>query len=159
MTQHMVDGMPLSWMADVVNVFLIRHPARVMASFSAKYEAATLDDIGFVQQANVFDRAVALGQTPVVVDSADIRADPPRMLQRLCAAIGLSWDPAMLQWPAGGRAEDGIWAKHWYGAVHNSTGFAGAEGDLPIVTGLSGDIVAQALPSYERLKAHAIGSD
>ena len=29
----------------------------------------------------------------------------------------------MLQWEAGPREEDGVWAKHWYSNVHSSTGF------------------------------------
>ena len=29
----------------------------------------------------------------------------------------------MLCWPPGLRETDGIWAKHWYSEVENSTGF------------------------------------
>ena len=29
----------------------------------------------------------------------------------------------MLSWPRGGIKEDGVWAKHWYKNVHQSTGF------------------------------------
>ena len=76
----------------------------------------------------------AQGQNSVVLDSADIRRDPEGMLRKLCDAIGLSWDPSMLSWPEGGHPDDGVWAPHWYGAVHRSTGFAPAEGDLPVLT-------------------------
>ena len=34
MTQHMIDAIPRDWIKKVTNVFLIRHPARVIASFS-----------------------------------------------------------------------------------------------------------------------------
>lgn len=153
MTQHMIPGMPRSWMAGVINVFLIRHPARVVASYAAKREGPTLEDIGFVQQAALFDYAVSLGQAPVVVDSADIRQDPEGKMKQLCAAIGLEWDDAMLKWPAGGHPSDGVWASHWYGAVHRSTGFAGAEGALPVPDTPYQEIVAQALPHYDRLAA------
>ena len=47
MTHHMTDAVPVAWMRDVRNVFLIRHPARVIASYAAKREAPTLDDLGF----------------------------------------------------------------------------------------------------------------
>jgi hypothetical protein len=144
MPHHMVAGFPLDWASDCVNIHLIRHPARVVASYAEKRDDLTLDDIGFVQQAAIYDRLGGL-----VIDSGDIRADPARMLQKLCAEIGLPWDPAMLHWPAGGRPEDGAWAPHWYGAIHKSTGFAGAEGPLPPFT----DLATQALPYYERLKA------
>ncbi|MHA6264293.1 sulfotransferase-like domain-containing protein [Arenibacterium sp. CAU 1754] len=152
MTQHMIDGVPREWMAQVKNVFLIRHPARVIASFAAKYQGLTLSDIGFVQQTDLYDQACALGDDPIVIDSADIRENPEQMLRALCQALDLNWDPAMLHWPAGGHVSDGVWAAHWYGAVHQSTGFAGPEGDVPELTGELADLVNQAIPHYTRLR-------
>ncbi|WP_323781567.1 HAD family hydrolase [Thalassovita sp.] len=153
MTQHMVPGMPRDWMAEVANVFLIRHPARVIASFGAKWDGFGLDDIGFTQQNELFDYSRTLGQNPVVIDSADIRRDPEGMLKRLCTAVGLDFEPAMLRWPEGGNPADGVWAAHWYGAVHGSTGFAPAEGDLPVLEGEAAELLEQALSHYERLAA------
>ncbi|MFZ5963624.1 HAD family hydrolase [Thalassococcus sp. BH17M4-6] len=153
MAQHMIPGISRDWMADCTNVFLIRHPARVVASFADKYENPTLDDIGFVQQAELYALAKALGQTPVVIDSADIRRDPDRMLRALCEAIDLPFDPAMLRWPAGGHPQDGVWKKVWYASVHTSTGFAGAEGPLPQLDGPMADLAARALPYYEDMAA------
>jgi hypothetical protein len=151
MTQHMIDGVPRDWMADVTNVFLIRHPARVVASYAKKREGPSLEDIGFRQQAELFDHVLGLGQTPVVIDSADIRRDPTRMMQALCMAIGLPWEASMLTWPTGGHAADGVWAKHWYGAVHRSTGFADPEPKLPLLEPDYAKIAAQAQPYYDRL--------
>ena len=156
MTQHMVPGMPRDWMAKVTNVFLIRHPARVIASFGAKWDGFGLADIGFTQQTELFEHVQALGQTPIVVDSADIRRDPEGMLRKLCDAIGLHFDPTMLSWPRGGHPADGVWAAHWYGAVHNSTGFAPAEGDLPALEGEAADLLEQALPHYEWLECQKL---
>ena len=153
MTQHMLPGIRRDWLADVRNVFLIRHPARVIASYATKRENPTLEDIGFAQQAEIYDQVVAMGQTPEVIDSADIRADPRAALGRLCAALGLEFQDAMLSWPRGGHAEDGVWAAHWYGAVHNSTGFADPEGPLPVLDGSGAEVLRQALPIYERLAA------
>jgi hypothetical protein len=153
MTQHMIDGVSRDWMADVTNVFLIRHPARVVASYAKKREGPSLMDIGFQQQAELFDHVLALGHTPIVIDSADIRRDPSHMMQALCAAIDLPWDASMLKWQAGGHAADGIWAKHWYGAVHRSTGFADLEPQLPLLEPEYAEIAAQAQPYYDRLAA------
>lgn len=151
MTQHMLPGISRSWLSEVTNVFLIRHPARVVASFSEKYENPKLEDIGFVQQAELYDRAVSLGQQPVIIDSADIRDDPKRMLEKLCDAIGLPFDPAMLSWPKGGHPSDGVWAAHWYNAVHMSTGFAGPEGPLPNLSGRAAELAGAAEPFYRKL--------
>ena len=156
MTQHMIAGVPRDWLGEVTNIFLIRHPARVVASFAAKYENPTLEDIGFVQQAALFDEVTALGQTPLVLDSADIRADPEVMLRRLCDKVDLEFDPAMLSWPAGAKPFDGVWAPVWYGAVHVSTGFAGPEGPLPEVTGHAAELVEAALPAYDAMRARAL---
>ena len=156
MTQHMVPGIPRGWMADVVNVFLIRHPARVLASYAAKRENPTLEDIGFVQQLELFEHAVALGKTAVVIDSADIRADPEGMLRKLCDAIGLGFEPSMLHWSQGGHAQDGVWAAHWYGAVHRSTGFAGAEGKPPTMNGQESALAEKAMMAYRRLESFKI---
>ncbi len=151
MTQHMVDGVPRDWMRQVKNVFLIRHPARVVASYAKKREAPTLDDIGFRQQAEMFEELRAAGKTPLVVDSADIRADPAGMLEKLCVALGLDWRPEMQHWPAGGHPDDGVWAAHWYGAVHRSTGFAGPEGETPILEGAYLSLAEKAMPYFEAL--------
>lgn len=151
MPHHMVAGFPLDWAGACVNLHLIRHPARVIASYGAKRSAMTLNDIGFAQQARIFDRFGGL-----VIDSADIRAEPERMLRKLCAEIGLPWDPAMLHWPAGGRPEDGAWAAHWYGAVHRSTGFAGPEGPLPDLAGDEAALARAAMPHYTALHARRL---
>lgn len=156
MSQHMIDTVPRDWIGQVTNVFLIRHPARVVASFAAKYEDPSLADIGFVQQAELYEQLVAEGEFPTVIDSADIRRDPEGMLRKLCAAIGLKFDPAMLSWPAGPKPFDGVWADHWYGSVHRSNGFAGAEGPLPELTGKQAELAQAAMPSYQKLEARKL---
>ena len=157
MTLHMIPGFDRSFLRGLTNVFLIRHPARVVASYSKKRESPTLADIGFVQQAELFDHVAQMtGSAPPVVDSADIRATPRETLTRLCAALGIPFTEAMLNWPAGPKAYDGVWAPHWYNAVHSSTGFDEPEGPLPDLPSAYQALVEQALPSYERLRALAL---
>ena len=158
MTHHMLPGFDRQWIGEVVNVFLIRDPFRVVASYHAKREHPRLADLGFEEQAALFELAGELtGTLPVVIDAAAILADPPGMLQRLCAAIGIAFDPAMLAWKAGPHPDDGVWAPHWYKAVWSSTGFAPPEGggrpELP--PGLD-DVARAAMPYYERLAAQAL---
>ncbi len=156
MTHHMVWGLDQPWLDALTHVFLIRHPARVLASYAAKRENPTLDDIGFVQQCEVYDAIRSRTGKGVIVDSYDIRMAPEQMLRKLCAAIDLPFDPNMLSWPAGGHPSDGVWATHWYGAVHASTGFAGPEGDLPSLPSDLQSVCDAAMPYYERLKADAL---
>ena len=154
MTLHMIGGFDRSFMRGLQNVFLIRHPARVVASYSKKREAPVLADIGFVQQLELFEEVAGwLGRAPLVVDSADIRARPRETLEKLCAALGIPFLETMLHWPAGPKPYDGVWAPHWYNAVHASTGFDEPEGPLPELVGDYAALAEQALPYYEQLAA------
>jgi len=148
MAHHMLDGFSLDWAKNCVNVHLIRHPARVIASYAAKRDSPTLDDIGFAQQLRIYEELGGL-----VIDSTDIRADPEGMLRKLCDAIDLPFHNSMLQWDAGPRDYDGLWAAHWYGAVHKSTGFAGSEGELPKLDPHQTELMEAALPYYELMAA------
>jgi Sulfotransferase domain len=157
MTLHMVPEFDRGFMDGLTNVFLIRHPARVVASYAKKREGPTLMDIGFVQQAELFDRvADRSGRVPLVIDSADIRADPPGALRKLCEGLGIGFTDRMLTWPAGPKPYDGIWASHWYGAVHRSTGFEEAEGALPDLPVEYQRLADQALPIYDRLASYRL---
>lgn len=154
MAHHMLPEFPRDWMKALEHVFLIRHPARVIASYHLKAENPTLRDIGAEQLTDMFEEVSSLtGKTPIVIDSADIRENPEAMLRSLCAAIELPFDPAMLSWPKGGHKDDGVWAPHWYNAVWQSEGFAGAEGALPEVPEHLQSVLDAALPHYEHLAA------
>ncbi len=152
MTHHMLPGIDRGWMELVTNVFLIRAPERVVASYAAKREEVALEDIGFTQQAEMFDRlADHLGTAPVVVDAEAIRADPEGQIKRLCAAIGLAFDPGMLTWEPGARSSDGVWGAHWYNAVNASTGFAPPDPPPSALTGEMRALADAARPFYDRL--------
>ena len=86
-----------------------------------------------------------------MIDSDRILENPPEMLERLCQALGIAWDPAMLSWEPGPKPEDGAWALHWYDAVWKSSGFGAAPGPRPALTGEAAAIEKEALASYERL--------
>ena len=153
MTLHMVPEFDRGFMRGLTNVFLIRHPARVISSYAKKREAPELADIGFVQQAELFDDVADwLGHAPLVIDSADIRATPRETLSRLCASLNIPFTDRMLRWPAGPKPFDGVWAPHWYNAVHASTGFDEPEAYLPTLSPEFQRLCDQALPHYERLE-------
>ena len=92
----------------LTHAFLIRDPHRMAASYARKRETVTCDDLGLRLQREFFDRECdRLGHAPPVIDSAYVLAEPEGMLSQLCWALGISWDPAMLHWPAGRHPEDG----------------------------------------------------
>ena len=159
MTHHMVPEFPRAWMAACRNVFLIRHPARVIPSYARKMERVSLGAIGFPQQLSLFEAASELeSEPPLVIDSDDILRDPEGLLRTLCGALGIDWDPNMLTWSSGPKPEDGAWAPHWYDAVWRSTGFGPAPGPLPEVEEDLQSIFVDALEIYDRLACHKLSA-
>ena len=157
MTHHMVGAVQPDDLDGLRHAFLIRDPARMIASYLAKRELVSADELGLRAQRAFFDReADRLGRAPPVIDSGDVLRDPAGTLSRLCGALGIAWDTAMLDWPAGRRATDGIWASHWYQRVEASTGFDAAEErpvDLPAE---ALPILAQCQPHYDHLRTYAL---
>lgn len=123
--QHLLDDIDTSWLGQVRCAFLIRDPARMLASLWKRFPDATLEDTGLPTQVALFQHVQAQrGAVPPVIDSDDVRRNPPGVLRGLCDAIDVPFNGAMLQWPAGSRATDGAWAPYWYDVVDASTCFA-----------------------------------
>ncbi len=157
MTHHMGEGFGLDWMRGAAIAFLIRDPASVAASYAAKRQEVTAADLGSERQAEIFDIVAQMqGAPPPVIDADDVRAAPEAVLTKLCAALGIDFDPAMLSWPPGPRATDGIWGAHWYGAVNASTGFALPDPARPALPPQLAEIADAAHPFYERLARYKI---
>jgi hypothetical protein len=158
MSHHLLPHMGREWLASMTHGFLIRDPAPMLASLEEKLGRFDLDATGLPQQVEIFDFVVqTTGRVPPVLDSADLLAAPEPMLHTLCAALGVPFTPRMLSWPAGRRASDGIWARHWYERVERSTGFEPAEAaDLPRLTGRLAELQARCRPLYEKLRAHRL---
>jgi hypothetical protein len=157
MAHHMEGPVGIVDLAAHAHAFLIRDPRRVVASYAAKRVQVRPEHLGVARQRAYFDReADRLGHAPPVVDSADILADPAGVLAALCAALNIAWDPAMLHWPPGRRATDGIWAAHWYGAVEASTGFGPPDPALPVLDAAGAAVAAACADDYAYLAAHRL---
>lgn len=152
MSQHVTPDMGLDWLQRLTNVFLIRDPDEVVASFARRREEPELWELGFEMQARLFDTVTELtGEAPPVLDARDVLEAPEKSLRALCNAVGVPFSERMLAWPPGLRDSDGVWAEHWYDAVRASTGFAPYR---PRNVSLSGHLrrLADACrPHYERL--------
>lgn len=124
MAHHLLPEVDRDWLGGVTNCFLIRDPREVIASYVKKRDDPALEDLGFMQQLEIFDfvreRTNAI---PPIVDAKDVLENPERILRLLCDAVGVDFNESMLSWPPGLRETDGIWAKYWYGEVARSTSF------------------------------------
>jgi len=158
MTHHLLPEIDRDWLGRVTNCFLIRDPAEVIVSYIKKNNDPTLEDIGFVQQAEIFNWVRAhTGAIPPVIDAHDVLEDPEKILRLLCAAIGVDFTNAMLSWPPGLRETDGIWAEHWYGEVAKSTGFRklAARKRVEVPQRLQ-DVHERSREYYDRLHEHRL---
>jgi hypothetical protein len=159
MTHHMLDSIGRTWTAQCRNAFLIRLPEHVLISYRARRDTVTLEDIGYRQQAELFDAECdRLGTAPPVIDAEDLLTNPPGLLKALCDALKISFCAEMLHWPAGPRPTDGVWAPAWYGAVEQSTCFA-APARPSSATPLEAPfrrIAELAHPFYQHLKRHKL---
>lgn len=155
MAKHLV-GLDRSFLGRCRNVLLTRDPWEMLTSFQRQVPDATLDETGLVEMVEILDTALAGGEQPIVVDARVLLGDPPGVLERLCHALDIDFDPAMLSWPSGPKPEDGVWARHWYDAVHRSTGWARWEPKEAELLPHLEPVLEQARPLYDRLQRHAI---
>jgi Sulfotransferase domain len=157
MTHHLLPEVDRGWLAQVASCFLIRDPAQVIASYAAKNNDPTLEDVGFVQQAEIFELVCRMnGRTPCVLDAQDVLENPRRQLGLLCDAFNVPFSESMLSWPPGLRPTDGIWAAHWYTEVETSTGFRPYRAKTATIPDRLRNIYERCLEVYERLRVHRL---
>ena len=122
MTHHLLS-LNRSFMKDVVNVILTRDPKEMIPSFAKVIDNPTIGDIGYEFHTELIEYFEKEGIDYVVLDSKKILLNPKKVLTLFCHKIGIEFDSIMLNWKAGARKEDGIWAKYWYENVHQSSGY------------------------------------
>ena len=154
MAHHLVD-LELGFLQHMCNVFLLRDPQEMLPSLSIQLPDAKLADTGLKQQWKLYSDLRSSGQRPVILDSRELLLDPRGVLQQLCEHLGLAFDARMLRWRAGPRTEDGVWAQHWYQAVHASTGFARYQHKSKFPAHLR-DLLVDCKPWYDKLYKHAL---
>ena len=148
MAHHLLPQLPRDWIPSLTNVLLIRDPVEVIASYLRSRADVSVEDIGVVQQAALYEQ---LGADVPVIDAADFLGCPEAYLRWLCDHIGVAFTDRMLHWPAGPRDSDGVWAPYWYDAVLASTGFESYRPRTVDLAGPALDVAQQSRPHYERL--------
>jgi hypothetical protein len=148
MAQHLLPELPREWISSLRNLLLIRDPAEVVSSYLRSRSSVTADDIGVLQQLELW---MLLDRDVPIIDAADFLRAPETYLRWLCSYAGVAFTDAMLSWPPGPRESDGVWAPHWYDAVLRSTGFEPYRQRRVELTPAGEAVVASTRPAYERL--------
>jgi len=158
MTHHLLPEVERDWLGEVTNCFLIRDPAAVICSYLKKNDDLEIEDLGFVRQLEIFNWVrEQTKDIPAVIDARDVLQNPEHVLRLLCDAIGVEFDKAMLSWPRGLRETDGIWAKHWYGEVAQSTSFQPYRAKSESVPERLREIHEKCRECYEELCRYRLG--
>ena len=159
MTQHLLADVGLDFLASLRNAFLIRDPARIIASYLRVRPLEDFAELGLDRQFELYRYCChQLGSPPPVVDAAALQEDPGAILAALCAALELPFDEAMLAWPPGRRDSGGVWGPWWYEQVWASTGFAPPDRpEIPEVPARYRADLARVRAYYEEMLANAVG--
>lgn len=159
MAKHLVS-IDRSFLAATSNVLLTREPFDMLTSLQNQLPDATIADTGFVELVEILEYLEAnqdqTKQTPIVIDSKILLLDPRTVLEALCNRLGIAFDPAMLSWPLGPKPEDGVWAPHWYDAVHRSNGWGQWRPKEVALLPRLEPVLEQARIMYERLTPYMI---
>ncbi len=157
MAHHLLPEMDWDWVLDLRNAFLIREPREMLTSLIEFLPEPTLSDTGLPQQWALFQRLhQERGTPPPVIVARDVLKAPRPTLEALCDALGVPFRDVMLSWPPGPRETDGIWAKHWYDSVYDSTGFQPYQPkDDPVPDRLS-DLLDECEALYDHLYTHRL---
>jgi len=156
-TTHMLPHIELEWLRHINHCFLIRDPAKVVASYSQQRPNNAANDLGFAQQERLFNFVCAQQEKPPpVIDSDLFLQDPRGQLQAVCEHLDLEFSDDMLQWEPGVRETDGIWHQWWYEAVASSTGFRPYKPKPVELNSQQKKIVSECEPHYLVLRSHAL---
>lgn len=157
MAHHLIE-VDLDFLRHTDNIFLVRDPREMLPSLRVQLPHATLADTGLRRQWELFSSLIQRGERATVLDSRELLLYPEVVLQKLCNLLSLDFDTGMLSWEAGPRAEDGVWAPHWYHAVHRSRGFSPYVPKHGVPEELQ-PLLDECKPWYDKLYKHALRYD
>ena len=154
---HHLKGFDYSYIHTARNIFLIRDPRQLIASFSKVIVDPKGEDIGVKREKELYDELVKEGKyPPIVLDSGEVLKDPEGVLSRLCDELNIPFTEKMLKWEPGSREEDGVWAPYWYTNVHRSTGFITKPQQYVELTDRQEELYEEVKPYYEYLFQESI---
>ena len=157
MTHHIVDKANIEWLKKGINCFLIRHPSKVINSYIKKNTLQNITDIGFNQMFRLFKYVNKnISKEIIVINSDTLLENPELYLKKLCQNLNIDFSTKMLKWPKGKTNDFGIWYKHWYHDIINSTEFAITKNIIKDVPKNYEKIYMESLNIYDHMNQYSI---
>lgn len=154
MAHHIEVMADRDFLSRCINIFLIRNPRQIIASYAQVIEKPVMRDIGVEFEWELFNELN--DPKSIVIDSGLLLENPESVLKQVCERAKIDFEKQMLSWPVGPKPYDGVWAPFWYANVHQSSGFekqATSERSLPDNLKL---LATEADTYYQKLLQHAI---
>ena len=123
MSHHLLNTENLQWITNLENCILIRDPKEVINSYLAKNKLHDVFELGYPQQFKIVEFLKNQEKPFLVINSNDIIENPKKVLMKWCSFVSIDFHDSMLRWQKGNHKSDGIWWKHWYDNVINTTKF------------------------------------
>ena len=151
MAHHLIHFKNIDWIENFHNCFLIRHPKDVINSYIRKNQLNHIDELGYPQQWKLIEYLKENKKDIIVIDSSILLENPKKILNEWCKNLNIEFHETMLNWRKGHYSTDGIWWKHWYNNVINTTQFELLDKKSNIIPNRYQDIYNEALDYYEKL--------
>lgn len=157
--KHFADE---EFLSHFTHTFIIRHPRKALPSIFHHWPDFTLEEAGYKDLCNFFEKVSSEGMnTPVVVDSDDLLQRPAKVVQAYCTAVDIPFMPEALTWEPGPRSEvslinGGTWHEH----LRKTQGFKERKDKSDFVAIESNEHLMKAyeacMPYYEKLYQHRL---
>ena len=151
MAHHLIHFKNIDWIKNFHNCFLIRHPKDVITSYINKNQLNHIDELGYPQQWKLIEYLKENKKDVIVIDSSILLENPKKILNEWCKNLNIEFHETMLSWEKGHYSTDGIWWKHWYNNVINTTQFELLDKKSNTIPNRYQDIYNEALDYYKKL--------
>src|SRR5688572_1412823 len=99
MAHHIEILEDTSFLERCVNIFLIRNPKQILASYSQVVKNPVMRDIGIEYENDLFKKLK--NQNPIVIDSGLLLENPESVLVQVCKKADIPFQKSMLHWKRG----------------------------------------------------------
>jgi len=152
MAHHLIELEDIDWIKKCENCILLRHPKKVISSYTAKNKLNSVKELGYPQQFEIVKFLKKSNKRFKVIDSDDLLKNPKEVLFDWCKSINIVFDESMLSWEKGNYPSDGIWWQHWYDNVINTSGFQKYQKKDIVIENKYNSIYNESMDFYNYLK-------